>query len=376
MSRAIERVSLAHLRIPFKEPFPTTTGDLHVKDAILVVVESGDGLVGLGECSPPLRADGLADSVLSRCWDDLASRIVPDLLGRQFAEIDEIASACTAWNGCHASAVAGAETACWDLLGQQTHESLAELLGASEIRIELGVESGLWMGNSSTIVDLLRAIEPHLAEGYKRLKIRIAPGRDVEFVKAIRAHYPDLPLQVDARGSYGRDDAEVFRRLDEFLMLMIENPFPAEDLEGMVELQKSLITPICLEATSVEAMRRGACRIVKLEIQRAGGLGPALKLTHEAQENGVSCWVSTTPELGVGQAQAIHLATLSNCKYPAEVAPSTRWFVDDVVVPPIEHDAPGIFSVPTRPGLGHLVDPVKVRRYQIRQQEWTARPGA
>jgi O-succinylbenzoate synthase len=370
MPRVIERIGLAHLRVPFKETYRTESGEVHFKDAILVALETADGLVAVGECSPAPEPDSGAP--LARCWGELAARIVPDLLGREVEQAEDLAGLASAWAGCHPSAVAGAETACWDLVGQRSHQSLSELLGAPEARIEVGVESGLAVGLFPNVVDLLRAIEPHLAEGYPRLTLAIAPGRDVEFVEAIQQHHPELLLAIDAGALFGREHAEVFRRLDEFQPLMIARPYPVDDLDGLAALQKELTTPIALEATAVGAIRRGACRMARLSIQGAGGFGPARALHDLCRDHGVACWVSTAPELGVGLGQAIHLATLPNCKDPSDIAPSARWFVDDVLVSPIEHHAPGRFRVCTRPGLGHRLDPRKVKHHQARGEEWSA----
>jgi O-succinylbenzoate synthase len=234
------------------------------------------------------------------------------------------------------------------------------------------------VGLYPTIVELLKTIEIHLAEGYRRVKIKIAPGHDVELVRAIRQHFGDIELMVDANGAYTREDIAVFRALDEHDLLMFEQPLAADDLDGLAELQAAVSTPVCLDETAVtpdrtaEAIRRGACRIVNVKIQRVGGFGPAVAMHDLCYRNGVACYVGTMPELGVGQAQAIHLAALANCRYPTDVEPSARWYVDDCVVPLIELSAPGMLSVPTRPGLGYQVDPAKVRRYQVRHQEFSA----
>jgi O-succinylbenzoate synthase len=225
----------------------------------------------------------------------------------------------------------------------------------------------------------LKAIENHLGEGYRRVKIKIAPGQDIELVRAVRQHFGDIELMVDANGAYTIDDIDVFRTMDEYDLLMFEQPLAADDLDGLAALQAAVTTPVCLDETAetperaAEAIRRGACRIVNIKIQRVGGLGPALALHDLCYENGVACWVGTMPELGVGQAQGIHLAALANCKYPTDIEPSARWFVDDYVTPLIELATPGILHVPTRPGLGYHVDPAKVRRYQVQHREFTAR---
>jgi O-succinylbenzoate synthase len=317
---------------------------------------------------------GYSSDTPEGCWDDLAGRIAPDLLGRRFSTVDDVAALRATWTGSR-FAIAGAETACWDLLGRARRTSIASLLGASPDQAARGVESGLAVGLYPTVVELLKTIETHLAEGYRRVKIKIRPGQDVELVKAVRQHLgDDLPLMVDANAAYTVADLDVFRALDDFDLLMFEQPMASDDLDGLAALQAAVSTPVCLDKTAetpervAEAVRRGAGRVVNIKIQRVGGLGPALAMHNLCREHGVACWVGTMPELGVGQAQGVHLATLANCKYPTDIEPSARWFVDDYVVPLIELSAPGLLAVPTRPGLGYEVDHAKVRHYQVRQQ--------
>lgn len=376
MAGPITRVALTHLQVPLKEPFRISGGEVALRDAIVVQVETDDA-IGLGESSPMPGSFGYSSDTLDGCWDDLCERIVPDLLGWSFGSIVEIAGRAAGWFGSR-FAVAGAETACWDLLAQARHATIAELLGASHLYVNARVESGLAVGLYPTVVELLKTIETHLAEGYRRVKIKIAPGRDVELVRAVRQHFGDvLPLMVDANGAYGRDDLDIFRALDEFDLLMFEQPMAADALDDLAALQDAVVTPVCLDETAdtlertAEALRRGAGRVVNLKLQRVGGFGPALAMHDYCQAHGVACWVGTMPELGIGQAQGIHLATLANCKYPTDVEPSARWFVDDYVAPPLELSAPGLFSVPTRPGLGYQIDPVKLRRYLVRQRVFT-----
>ncbi len=378
MTGIIERVTLTHLRIALKEPIRFAVGEIVEKDAILVAVDASGGESGLGECSPPPITGGPADSV-SRCWDDLASGLVPGLLGRLAPDEDGIAALVEGWGGRSRFAVAGIETALWDLLGQSRRASIAELLGVAPDAIARGVEAGLIVGLSETVVDLLRTIEVHLAEGYKRVKLAIAPGRDVEPVKAVRRHFGDeLGLMVDANGSYTAADLDVFRALDDHDLLMFEQPMAADDLDGLAALQAAVTTPVCIDESARDlagvaaAIDRGACRIVNLKLQRVGGFGPARAIHDYCYARGVACWVGTTPELGIGLAHGLHLATLPNCKYPTDVAPSVRWYVDDYVAPALELAAPGVFQLPMRPGLGYVVDPAKLRRYEVRRREFTA----
>jgi len=370
----IEKVTLTHLQIPFKEPFRISGGEVSVKDAILVAVETSSGL-GLGESSPMAPGFGYSSDTPQGCWEDLTTRIAPSLLDRSVSSTEEIAEIASTWSGSRFAA-AGAETALWDLLAQARHATIAELLGGVDSRIYMGVESGLAVGIYPTIVELIKTIEAHLDAGYRRVKIKIRPGLDVELVRAVRQHLGDVPLMVDANAAYTVADIDVFRELDQFDLLMFEQPMAAEDLEGLAALQRAVTTPVCLDETAdtlertAAAIEMGACRIVNLKIQRVGGYGPALAIHNLCQQKGIDCWVGCMPELGIGQAHGIHLATLSNCKYPSDLEPSARWFVDDYVVPLIEFAAPGILAVPSRPGLGHVFHFAKVRRYIVDKQEF------
>jgi len=375
----IERVVLTHLQIPLKEPFRISGGEVAIKDAILVTVETSSS-IGHGESSPMASSFGYSSDTPEGCWDDLRNTIAPSLIGRTISSTAEIASLASTWTGSRFAA-AGAENALWDVLGQAHHATIAQMLGAIDEQISLGVQSGLAVGLYPSIVELLETIETHLAEGYRRVKIKIQPGSDVELVRAVRQHFGDIPLMVDANGAYTVADIDVFRQLDEFDLLMFEQPMKASDLDGLALLQQAVNTPVCIDETAethdqtAEAIRRKACRIVNLKIQRVGGLGPARIIHDLCYQQGIACWVGSMPELGLGQAFGIHLAALANCKYPTDIEPTARWFVDDYCVPPLELSAPGLFAVPTRPGLGFQIDPVKVRRYQVRQQEFTTRPA-
>ncbi|MGE3820817.1 MAG: o-succinylbenzoate synthase [Isosphaeraceae bacterium] len=378
MTDPIERVTLTHLQIPFKEPFRISGGEVAIKDAILVTIETATG-IGQGESSPMAASFGYSQDTPEGCWEDLTSRIAPSLLGRTLANPADIEALASTWAGSR-FAVAGAETALWDLLARARHLSISGLLGASPEQSALGVESGLAVGLYPTVVELLETIETHMAEGYRRVKIKIKPGHDLELVRAVRQHFgPELPLMVDANAAYTIEHIDVFRELDEFDLLMFEQPMAADDLDGLAALQGAVATPVCIDESADsmeklrEAIRRRACRIVNLKIQRVGGLGPARAMHDECAREGIACWVGTMPELGIGQAAGLHLGTLGNCKYPSDVEPSARWFVDDYTSPLLELDGPGRFGVTTRPGLGYEVDHARLRHYQVRQESFALR---
>ncbi len=183
----IERVVLTHLQIPLKEPFRISGGEVAIKDAILVTLETATGIAH-GESSPMAPSFGYSTDTPDGCWDDLRNTIAPSLIGRTVNCTADIAALASTWTGSRFAA-AGAENALWDLLGQAHHATIAQMLGAIDEQISLGVQSGLAVGLCASIVELLRTIETHLAEGYRRVKIKIKPGSDVELVRAVRQHF-------------------------------------------------------------------------------------------------------------------------------------------------------------------------------------------
>ena len=211
--------------------------------------------------------------------------------------------------------------------GQARHATIAELLGASDLRIDLGVESGLAVGLYPSIVELIKTIETHLEAGYRRVKIKIQPGEDVELVRAVRQHFGDVPLMVDANGSYTVADLDVFRELDQYDLLMFEQPMAAADLDGLAALQQAVDTPVCLDETAeslertAAAIERGAGRIVNLKIQRVGGLGPRRRSTTSATSMGSPAGSGRCPSSGSARPTA---STWRPCPIASTPAISSR----------------------------------------------------
>ncbi len=288
MGEIIERVTLTHLQIPLKEPFRTFRGERVQRGSILVTAVTTGGWSGAGECAPAPNSDGL-----QQCWQRLQGDFVPLLLGQAVDQSDEIPPFLDTLPETPANARCAVETVFLDLLGQIRHQSLAALLDVPGDRIDAGIEAGLVIGQQPTVVDLLRAIEPHLQEGYRRVKLKIRPGFDLEFVRAVRQHFgDDLPLMVDGQGAYSLKDLDLMKQLDQEDLLMIEQPFAAESLDEMAALQSDLVTPICLDETANlshrgrEAIERGCGRIVNLKLQDQGGLIPAQRLHDEVLARG------------------------------------------------------------------------------------------
>jgi o-succinylbenzoate synthase len=359
----VRRIELTHVRVPLVEPFRISSGAVADKDAIVVRVET-DGDAGYGESSP-MSGSFYGSDTPESCWAELCTTLVPALIGRAFESPMAAAQAVDALPGSQFARV-GLETAMWDIEGRRTGRPLFELLGGSPKPVPSGVAIGLY----DDVRDLLCAVARYLGHGYKRVKIKIERGRDVELVRAVRTEFGDIPLFVDANGAYDLSDLDTFRALDDFGLMMFEQPFPGPMLRELAVLQKEVRTPVCLdesletEADLRKAIEFGSLKIANIKIQRVGGLGNALRIHDVCRDHGIPVWVGTMPELGIGCAQGVALATLPHCSYPTDVEASLRWFRDDIVEPLIDV-VDGCLQPPSAPGLGYAVDGSKLRKYAV-----------
>ena len=361
-----DRITLDHIRVPLVEPFRISNGVIAEKDAILVGVHS-EGAAGYGESSP-MSGSFYSDDTPESTWDCLTKELIPLLLREKASSIESVNALLNTVPG-NMFAKAGLETAFWDLEAQKQSIPLWKYLGGESH----SVESGLAVGIYPTIRELLLAIERYLVEGYKRVKIKIQPGWDLKPLTEVRGEFGAIPLMVDANCAYTRQDLVHLKSLDDFELVMVEQPLPKKDLEGHAELQALIQTPVCLDesAEDLPTVRRAialkSCRIVNIKIQRVGGLHHARQMHDLCAESGIPVWGGTMPELGIGGAQTLHLATLKNFMYPTDVESSKRWFVEDIVEPLIEvHN--GMITLLSSPGNGHRVNQSAVKKYLVRHE--------
>ncbi len=359
----IDRIELTHARVPLVEPFRISSGVVSEKDAIVVRVESDAG-VGWGESSPMAGSFYSADTPES-CWRELSAALAPAAAWMKF----DSPKAAISW-ACGLAisnfARTGIETALWDIAAKNENQPLYRFLGGSKARVESGLAVGLYGDRE----DMLRAIGRYLVDGYKRVKIKIEPGRDVALVRAVRRRFGDIPLYVDANGAYGPEHLGIFQALDEFDLMMFEQPFPGPMLKEMADLQRQVRTPVCLdeslesEADLLQAIELGSFQIANIKIQRVGGFSAALRIYEICRKHGIRIWVGTMPELGIGCAQAAALAALEHCTLPTDVEASSRWFTDDIIEPWLEV-LDGYLDLPGQPGLGWTVNEAKLDRYRV-----------
>jgi len=362
---SIQSIALHHVRVPLIEPFRISNGSITEKDAILVEVKTDGDVVGWGEASAMSGAFYSEDTPEST-WAALSSSLVPAVLSAGKIDVGRFYELMRRQPG-DPFAKAGIEGALWDAHAKSLGVALCEVLGARARPIPSGVAIGIY----DQVEDLLERVGRYTAQGYRRVKIKIEPGWDIEPVAALRAQFPNLLLMVDANAAYSIADAAMFRALDTQGLMMIEQPLAREAYAEAGELQRQLRTPLCADesAESIEALasliKNDAARIINIKVQRVGGLSEARLMLAVARAAGLECWVGTMPELGVASAQGLHFATLDGFSYPTDIEASARWYVDDVIAPGIEIDAQGYIHLPAGPGMGYRVSREKLERYSV-----------
>ena len=367
----IEAVELRCIRIPLVAPFRTSFGTEHHRDVLLLHVVGSDS-EGWGECvalSEPLYSAEYVAGAKNLIRDHL----LPRLFARGHVSASEVASILRPVRG-HPMAKAAVEMAILDAELRSTDTSLGAFLGAVRAEVDCGVSVGI----HEKISDLLHTVERHLDEGYRRIKLKIEPGYDVEPVRAVRKHFGDILLQVDANAAYSIGDACHLAALDAFDLLMIEQPLPEEEIRGHAELSKIVRTPICLDESitssraATDAIALGACSIVNIKAGRVGGYLEARRVHDVCAANGIPVWCGGMLETGLGRAANVALAALPNFTLPGDTSASGRYYKQDITEPFVLSN--GRLSVPKGPGLG--VSPILDQLDQVTTEVETYRPSA
>jgi o-succinylbenzoate synthase len=359
-------VTLFRVRKELVHEFETSSHRKNYIEHVLVKATAADGLVGWGEAASPSDPYYCYEST-DTCWHVLRNYLVPTLLGGTFDTPDDALHASPV-NG-HPFAHAASDMVMWDLFSQQQGLALCDALGGTQTQVSSGVSLGI----EKSIDDLLKVVAHHVSDGYQRVKLKISPTWAFEPAKAVREAFPNIAVQVDANGIFNADDVEspIFRELDGLGLLMIEQPFGADDLLSHAALQQRLETPICLDEsiTSLDALRTAlslkAASIINIKVSRLGGVGPARRVHDVCLNAGVPVWCGGMHEFGVGRAANLAIASLPGFTYPSDLSGSKKYYENDVVEPEITaHD--GLVSVPRgRSGLGVTVLEERIRSEAI-----------
>ncbi|ANX13972.1 o-succinylbenzoate synthase [Fictibacillus arsenicus] len=368
----IENIDLHRLKMPLKTPFETSFGRLTYKD-FLVVCVNGEGQTGYGESVSlpfPIYNEETTDTVKYM----LKEFFIPKLLKLDGIDHPEQLQSIFKPIRRNQMAKAAIEGAVWDLYCKKKGISLSEALGGTKKEIDVGVSIGIEPG----IPEVLEKVETFINQGYKKIKLKIKPGFDLEPIAAIRDRFgSDIPLMADANSAYTLEDIHLLRQLDPFHLMMIEQPLAHDDIIDHVKLQSELSTPICLDESihSYEDARKaieiGACKIINIKIGRVGGLAEAVKIHDLCKSNGIPVWCGGMLEAGIGRAHNIALSSLDNFLIPGDTSASNRYWETDIVTPEVDFLRPGTLAVPDGYGIGYEINEKVMEKYRLETESFS-----
>ncbi len=370
MTHVLQSVELFLVQLPLIRAFTTSSHTKNHLDHILIRVRDTTGAEGWGECASAADPYYCSETTESS-WHILRDFLIPELLGVAWDHPDAAAATWAAVRG-NNFAKAGLEIACWDLFARAGNQPLAGLMGGTRQEIHSGVSLGI----EPTVAGIVEEVARFLDQGYRRIKMKIGPGRDVEYLRAVRERWPDILLMADANSAYSLDNPahmQALRALDELDLMMIEQPLADDDIIDHARLQAELATPICLDESihSVHDARKaldlGSCRIINIKVSRVGGLSEARRVHDLCLSRDVPVWCGGMHEFGVGRAANVAISSLAGFTLPGDVSGSDLRYREDIVDPPIyAHE--GVIDVPWgRPGLGFDANFERIKARTVRE---------
>lgn len=336
---------------------------------MLVRVFDKSGAFGYGECTAP-EDPFYNHETVDTAWIIAANYVAPMLASARVEKASQVNDALARIRG-NRMAKGGVEAAVWDLESRMLNKPLWQHLGGTQTEVASGVSIGL----QETIEALFEKIERELERGYQRIKIKIKPGRDVALVEAIRERHPDIRLMVDANSAYTLADIDLLHRLDQFKLMMIEQPLTPGDLVDHAKLQREIATPICLDESILtvndarHAHELGSCKIINIKLGRVGGHTEARMIQEFCHRRDIPVWCGGMLESGIGRAHNIAMSTLAGFTLPGDVSASERYWEEDIIEPPVTVTRRGTIEVPTKPGIGYEVNEQRVESLTVRRQE-------
>jgi len=360
----ISSITLTQLSMPLVAPFETSFGREIERECILITLRA-EGITAYGECVAD-RDPGYCYETSGTAWHILKDFIAPLILGQDLDDAQDYQVRVSGIRG-HQLAKAGVEMALWDLLGKRDGKPLRQLLGGERDRVDVGVSVGL----QESVPDLVRTVEDYLEDGYRRVKLKIKPGRDVGDTSAVRQAYPDLKLQVDANSAYTLESAQALQPLDDLDLLLIEQPLFEDDIWEHHKLQEQFRTPLCLDESIISprharyALEMRACRIINIKAGRVGGLSQAVEIHDLCRAQDLPVWCGGMLETGVGRASNLALAALPGFVLPGDISASARYYTRDITRERFTLNPDSTIDVPSAPGLGITIDQDAVRDFSL-----------
>jgi o-succinylbenzoate synthase len=364
----LDRIKLRQIRMPLVHFFETSFSRTYSRDIILVEVTSG-GLNGYGEVTAgenPFYNEEWTDSA----WLILHDYVAPRVLGKSLNSPDDVYPLTAHIRG-HNMARGGLETAVWDLAARAEGVPLWKKIGGGARR---EIPCGVSIGIQDSVEQLFEKIETELAAGYQRIKMKIKPGWDVDVVRRVRERFPSIKLMADANSAYTLADIAHLKQLDEFYLMMIEQPLAHDEIIDHATLQAQLQTPICLDECirtahhAEQAIRLRACGIINIKLGRVAGFREAKKVHDLAQAAGIPVWCGGMLEAGIGRAHNIALATLPNFVLPGDVSASKRYWKQDIIEPAVETTPHGTIAIRDEPGFGYALNDEFIRSVTVREE--------
>jgi len=360
----IKEVTIRHLKMKLKNPFSTSFGTFVDKEFLLLEVTDERGTIGFGE-SVAFDAPWYNEETLKTNWHMLEDFLIPLILNKEILHPDELGEL---FKGIRKNYMAKSaiEGAIWDIYIQQTNQSLAQALGGKKEKIEVGISLGI----QETLEKQIEVVDKAIKDGYKRIKLKIKPGWDVEMLRILREKFPDIPMMADANSAYTLEDVGILKQLDEFNLMMIEQPLASDDIIDHAILQKQIKTPICLDESihSLEDARKaielGSCGVINIKIGRVGGISEAKKIHDYCEEKGIPVWCGGMLESGIGRAHNIALTSLANFVMPGDTAGSKHYWEQDIIEPEVIVDD-GYITVPQESGIGYKANLDAIEGYTI-----------
>ena len=367
----IKKINIRKMNMTMKSPFATSFGSFQEKEFLLIEVTDELGNTGWGE-STAFQSPWYNEETLQTNLHMIRDFLIPLVLNKELLHPDEVSQLFSPIRK-NNMAKAAVEGAIWDLYAKRNKLSLSAALGGPAEKIEVGISIGI----QSSIGELIEVVRNYVAEGYKRMKVKIKPGYDVEVIRSLRKAFPDVPLMADANSAYTLDDLELLKQLDEFNLMMIEQPLASDDIIDHAKLQKEIKTPICLDESihSLEDARKaielGSTKIINVKIGRVGGLTESKKIHDYCMEKGIPIWCGGMLEAGIGRAHNVALTSLPNFILPGDTASSSRYWEEDVITPEVVA-IDGYIQVPTGYGIGYEPNLEVIDRYTVDQFEYKA----
>lgn len=365
----IERFEFYYVVLPSRKPFVTATCTVLDRELIVVKAITADGPVGWGEvdadpdpCYAP-ETLGSARYVIDRY-------LAPAVLGREISTPEDAVEAWSPFVG-NEMAKSGLELAVWDLLARERGASVAAMLGATGRSVPVGVSVGI----AATLDEFLAEVDEALAAGYRRVKVKIRLGWDVEPLGAVRERFGDVRLQADANSGYGVEDIDHLAQLDEFGLEMLEQPLYHDDLADHAKLQARMETPVCLDESILSARHArlaaelGSCRIINVKVSRVGGLVEARRIVQVCRDHGIGVWCGSMLESGVGAAYNLAFALSPGVTNPGDVIPPLRYFERDIIRPAMEMDCDGTVTLPEGVGMCFAIDEEALE--ELTRERWS-----